>query len=202
MFVLTLPVAGQWPGRGMSPEALLAAFGQMTVRERHASYRSQSSEVKSTLWRLQLRSFANEHPNLTQRQRSFLDRAEQALVPSAFVQDSEQSHNAKALCAQASEVFERAELTALNLLGGPVRPLLTALPSRQSSLGLTPWVTVAAAASRFGPCDCNTSTSCTLCQLVSICLPRESFCTYQSSGCGCFWLEECDGFCWTPGLRP
>ena len=105
----------------------------LSIRERKAFYQELTPELKSEVWRVQLRSFLSKHPDLTDKQRQSIESLIVFLTPQVYEipQDSpgweEKVNNPlQNITKRINEVFPREV----------VRELLTVLGGSESSVSL------------------------------------------------------------------
>jgi hypothetical protein len=128
-------------------------------------------ETKIALWQEHIHRFGLGHPELSAEQSAVLGEAT-ALVPDIF----------SAAAAHAHSELEQLESKAVATLGS--RNAFAALamlgPAEPTSAAEDCWCNVGSA------CSCPSGHECR----------RIGSCAGSGSGCGCFWIHDCDGdFC-------
>ena len=172
----------------------LEEFSRMPYEFRKEATRHLSPELKSELWRAQLRKFAAER-DLTKPQQEFISSVIANLTP--YKPGGRPAHNQAvlaSLCAVAPTVFSKEDLQQFGMLGGPrsmeadsvFRKLTRTV---KGAFGFI-WTEVDAS---LTPCAC-TSSWCQDCRNDEQCLD-ETGCSHVPDNCGCWQAFNCDDQC-------
>jgi hypothetical protein len=176
-------------------------FAQFPPRFQKLIFRSLPAASKAALWRQRVdRILTEDGSHLSQVEREFFSRLHASLVPEAFVADSRAFSELAAYCRTVKESLPLSHRRALSNFGeiaglegttarrtirNSLVPLRLTLTERIQSL-----FTVAAE----GPPDCDCAVGSECCWSCNPEPTGVDFCENQSSGCGCFWIFECDGW--------
>jgi hypothetical protein len=173
-------------------------FSRQPLEYRRAAFRVMSPIERSAVARTYLEEY-RQRETLSPDQRAFLGRLRDHLTPAAYSDTAVPALRAEIgqACKQIAALFpdarDRALLTSLGSVPdhGDGR-LRTLIRSAKNFAGLGP--AYAAAEGEQAECDCAKFTFCTGCSgFGGRC--KTGSCDVQSWGCGCLFVEECDGKC-------
>jgi hypothetical protein len=176
--------------RGTSPS--LDTFAPFDRPHRVAIFTALTPEVRSALWREQLRRIARR-TDLSVQQRDLINEAIELLTPAMYAHDPAARQAGVAFWTRAQHAFATSEQRRLMFeLGGPT-PRPKAARAMMPSLWDRMSAPFRAEAQAQGPCWCNIGwQDCIWCVTGG--------CRYKLDGCGPYGLFECDGVCdyWQP----
>jgi hypothetical protein len=175
--------------KGTSPS--LDTFVPFDRPHRIAIFNAVTPDVRSALWREQLRRIARRS-DLSDQQRDLINEAIGLATPAAYAHDSVARQAVVTHWTRAQQAFASGELRRLLFdLGGP-----TPSPSVRAAAP-SPWDRMSAPfradAQGAGPCYCSIMwQDCFWCV--------DGNCRWAFDGCGPYGLFECDGVCqyWQP----
>lgn len=179
---------------GADAQSVWNAFATLEPEERRARFEAASPALKSGLWRVHLRAFLAEHPDLTVEQLAVVREAIELASPGLFVKPLE-TDDGEAL-AKLDELSTRAKAVfpldlgaaAFGRLGPPrrgqrsVRSLSGDGEEPPFDDGNPP---------TMGGCECNVWDD--WCGLMYKCVGGG--CYWRSWGCGTMWTKSCTGLC-------
>jgi len=186
--------AGDWVAvhAGSLPQTL-DELDQYPLALRRAIFTASSPELQSSFWREQLqRIIEDRKATLSTQQRQFLERAIAVLSKEAYASRRlglKPSKDVETLCAEAKALFPGEAVLFSQLGSKSVTSRFTAFGYRTIE-----WARSAIAVHAFGregiipDCDCSVGSWCTCSQCHN-----DYYCHVVDSGCGCFWVYECDG---------
>lgn len=173
-------------------------FSRQPLEYRRAAFRVMSPIERSTVARTYLEEYLQKE-TLSPDQRAFLGRLRDRLTPAAYSDTTVQAFRAEIgqACKEIAALFpdsrERALLTSLGSVPdhGDGR-LRTLIRYAKNFVGLSP--VYAVTEGEQAECDCAKFTFCTGCSgFGGRC--NTGSCAVQSWGCGCLFVEDCDGKC-------
>jgi hypothetical protein len=184
--------AQQWvaANRNALPQDYVA-FSAHDVPYRKAIYAESSAATRSRLWTEQLRQYRSAHPDLPADRRAVLDRA--LRIAGDRTVFAERVQPGTAVADELQSLTEDA-IAAFGLEEG--RALLATLGPEPGQAGQQGQGGPQGQAAQQGDCGCNVyyGTWCSnYCYGCLDCPCPE--CTCSSSGCGTFWVHECNGNC-------
>lgn len=177
----------------------LDEFAAYPTPYRRAIWSGLSESVKADLWRTQLDQLLNES-SLTKEQRSAIIQMRSFLSPELYKSNAKQPAALQAMCRKDGQTAALlADYRAwLADLGSHARPKYTT-----SALAVTAYegirAKVNAVAHRPAPfedCSCNSESMCSTCDWAwTLTCAYNEACHGTPQGCGCLWVNPCDGKC-------
>ena len=146
-------------------------FSRYQLAFRKEIFRELPVAGRAGLWREHILRYRAEHKSLTAAQHKALAAVENFIADDSFFDLKAPKHDTSALRSQVTNAFGDQETAyLLATLGSPARQ-----------------------ADRLPDPDCNCCRHDDYCNGPSYC--NGLGCVWDSSGCGTFWKEECDGMC-------
>jgi hypothetical protein len=183
---------------GRTLPTTLEALSEYPVEYRREAFQAFAPAQQSAVMREHLAQFVASE-TLTQQQRAIVARLAEIITPEAYADSGRKAAQAqvKKICQDIQKSFDRRQQALLSTLGP-----LTPSESR--------WVKFARTAKAFvgvstafaeptprarGSCDCHVETTCSGCALGGgNCGGPYPECD-STVGCGCVWINPCDGNC-------
>lgn len=175
--------------------SLYSSLSSLSMDDRKELFGGLTSELKSELWKVHLKSYIAKHPSLTEKQRSAIHDIIALLTPNLYeispdTAEGQKVHSQFRLVTQRLlEVFPReVARELLNALGGSENQISKKKPmaNQRISLVLKP----NKEANQASSCTCNRSSD--WCPSDYTCI--DDGCT-QARRCGTMWWYTCDGVC-------
>lgn len=174
-------------------ESVWSALAPMSAEERRARFEAASPALKASLWRVHIRRFLADHPDLTPQQRQLLHEAIDLAAPELFAQPLEAGD--RQVSARLEEFSSRARSVFTRDFGaaafGRLGPRYRGPKSTEANEGGEQPPFDDGNPPTMGSCDCNVWDD--WCGLMYKCVGGG--CYWRSWGCGTMWTKSCTGLC-------